>query len=67
MRAFCFITPDLHGRGFKLVVFANSLKAARDYVKSQSSSKAHRALKYAGEGEPPGDKHGWVAAKAEGG
>ena len=49
---------------YHLVVFATSLRKARDYVKGQSmSSLTHRALKYIGEGHPTDTKN-WIAAKA---
>ena len=55
-----FMGPE--GRGFKLVVFAPSLAKARAYVKAQAiSSKAHRALKFVGEGHPPNPED-WCAA-----
>lgn len=62
LRPFRFAPAAPHG--FRLVVHARSLLAARRYVAAQAiSSIPHRALRYVGEGHPP-DPAGWCAAAA---
>ena len=59
-RAFMFASD----RPFRLVVFAPSITAARKYLKSQRNCRAHRALKFLGQGEPT-DPEKWVAARVD--
>jgi hypothetical protein len=67
-RPFMFVTPMTgQSHGFRLMVLAVSERAARQYVKNQSASRAHRGLVFAGAGAPPeGERDCWVAAVAEG-
>jgi hypothetical protein len=64
LRAFRFTQPSNPG-GFKMVVMATSIGEARDYVKKQGSSAAHRALRFLAEGHPS-DPDMWCAALAKG-
>ena len=61
MKTYLFVGSDI--RGFKLAVRAVSLASARRYVAAQASSVVHRALKYAGTGDPH-SKDGWCGAVA---
>jgi hypothetical protein len=66
VKPFRFCGPDV--RSFKLVVFARRLRDAREYVKREAiGSKAHRVLKYAGEGNPDNPEMWCAAAVTYGG
>lgn len=56
MKPFMFGTDNRTGRGYKLVVFAKTLKAAREHAR-----QSHNKLKFVGQGEPD-NKDGWTAA-----
>ena len=58
LKTFRFMHPS--GKGFKLAVIAQNLRAARQYVRSHNSA-VHNALKYVGEGHPT-NPEGWTAA-----
>jgi hypothetical protein len=61
--AYRFQNPKAPG-GFKLVVRAYSLKAARAYVASGGTA-AHKALRYIGKGDPPlAEQAHWTGAVA---
>lgn len=63
MPAYRFVQNN--GGHFRLCVFAKSERAARQYVKNQAmSSLSHRALRFAGKGEPS-DPQNWCAASVK--